>query len=201
MSWDRLANFYDVFENLYNGKCNRGIEREIEKLVKPEDTVLECACGTGLLTVPMARKSRHVTATDLSEGMMKKAQKKLAGSSNVSFETANITNLPYENNSFDVVVAANVIHLLDNPDKALEEMKRVCRPGGRIIIPTYITDQKADVKLTVGLLKKIGANIQKEFTYDEYKEFFRSRGIKASYKVVKGHMPCAFALIKLSNGK
>ena len=46
--------------------------------------------------------------------------------------------LPYPDERFDVVIAANVIHLLDEPEKALQELSRVCRPGGRIILPTYM---------------------------------------------------------------
>lgn len=77
MIWDKLSSFYDLFEKLYNGKCFRGIQEEISKHVTSSDTVLECACGTGLLTVPMAKKCKKLVATDFSTGMLKQTQKKV----------------------------------------------------------------------------------------------------------------------------
>lgn len=58
MIWDKLSPFYDIMETVYNGKCYRGIADKIKECVTEEDVVLECACGTGLLTVPMAQKCK-----------------------------------------------------------------------------------------------------------------------------------------------
>ena len=101
--------------------------------IKYEDDVLECACGTGLLTRHIAPVCRHIVATDFSEKMLERARRKCLDYGNASFEYADIFHLDYPDESFDKVIAANVIHLLDEPLKALSELDRVCRKGGSII--------------------------------------------------------------------
>ncbi len=135
MFWDHVAWIYDVFANGVNRKANRALCATVEATIHPGDDVLECACGTGLLSGVIAGKCKSLVATDCSANMLKRAQKKYANRSNIVFEQANILQLGYPTARFDAVVAANVIHLLDKPYTALRELDRVCKPGGRIIIP------------------------------------------------------------------
>lgn len=197
MIWDKLSPFYDMFETIYNGKCFKGIAKEITNHVSENDIVLECACGTGLLTVPMAKKCKKLIATDYSVGMLKQTEKKVKNYSNTKLEQASILDLPYSEHLFDVVVAANVIHLLDNPIVALNEMKRVCKIGGTIIIPTYINENKKNAMVAAKLLSKTGVNFKRQFNLDSYKSFFKEVGISdITYHIVDGHMPCAFAIFE-----
>lgn len=197
MIWDRLAPFYDMFEAIINGKCNKGIAREITNHVGKNDVVLECACGTGLLTVPMAKKCKKLIATDYSVGMLKRAQRKVKNYSNTKLEQASILELPYAEQQFDVVVAANVIHLLDNPAAALNEMKRVCKAGGKIIIPTYINETKKDARATAKISSGTGVEFKKQFNLASYKSFFKECGISdIAFHVVDGRIPCAFAIFE-----
>ncbi|MDD3361080.1 MAG: class I SAM-dependent methyltransferase [Hespellia sp.] len=197
MIWDKLSPFYDSFERIYNGKCFKGIAEEIKNHIGEEDIVLECGCGTGLLTVPMAQKCKKLMATDYSEGMLRQTKKKIAKFPNTKLRRVSILEIPFQNNMFDVVVAANVIHLVDNPGKALSEMKRVCKPGGKIIIPTYINKAKKNSMTAAKLLEVIGVKFKRQFSLETYKEFFSKQDIKVlEYKVVQGRMPCAFAIIE-----
>ena len=77
--------------------------------------MLECACGTGLLSAVIAEKCRQLTATDFSEKMLKKAEKNCRSFCNITYDQADITSLPFADGSFDKVVAGNVIHLLEVP--------------------------------------------------------------------------------------
>ncbi len=138
MFWDRVAWAYDLFANGMNRKANRALCAAVEKLIAPADEVLECACGTGLLTGVIAGKCTRLVATDFSANMLRRAAKKCGGYGNVTFEQADILHLNFPDERFDTVVAANVIHLLDDPYRALAEMNRVCKAGGRLIIPTYM---------------------------------------------------------------
>ncbi len=141
MFWDLVSNYYEVFENLYNGKVNREMCRKVADRISSTDEVLECACGTGMISEHIAAVCKHLTATDFSDGMLRKSSSRCKDMKNVKVEKANIMKLNYLDDSFDKVVAANVIHLLDNPEKALNELMRVCRKGGQVIIPTYLVNQ------------------------------------------------------------
>ena len=67
MFWDNVAGVYDVFVNVINRKTHQKLKKIVSSLIEPDDTVLECACGTGLLSAVIAQKCRKLTATDFSE--------------------------------------------------------------------------------------------------------------------------------------
>ena len=142
MFWDSVAGVYDLFVNVVNRRTHVALRKIVAGLIRPGDHVLECAFGTGLLTEVIAQKCGHLTATDFAPKMLARAKKNCAAFNNVTFESADITALKYADGSFDTVVAGNVIHLLDEPMKALNELDRVCKPGGRLIIPTYMNRDK-----------------------------------------------------------
>ena len=121
MFWDRVAGVYDLFVNVVNRKTHKALRRIVADLIQPEDRVLECACGTGLLTEVIAGKCKAVTATDFAPKMLKRAEKNCAAFGNITFRQADITALDWPDGAFDKVVAGNVIHLLDEPIKAVKE--------------------------------------------------------------------------------
>ena len=90
-----------------------------------------------------------------------------------------------------------MIHLLPEPEKALEELERVVKPGGRIIISTYINMSKSSAGLGVKFVELLGADFKKQFDLESYKSFFEDMGYKnVEYRVVDGRMPCAIAVIQ-----
>ena len=96
-----------------------------------------------------------------------------------------------------------MIHLLDEPYKALSELDRVCRRGGRIIIPTYMNrTEKGRTNSVSGAIGKAGADFKREFTLDTYKEFFAAAGYtEAAYTLCEGKIPCAVAVLKKQGGE
>lgn len=197
MFWDNAAGLYDLFENIYNGKVNRQLCVEVAELMEQSDKVLECACGTGMITKSIAPKCSGVIATDFSVGMLKQAKKNCKAFPNVTIKQGNIMQLEYEDETFDKVVAGNVIHLLDEPYVALAELDRVCKTGGQIIIPTYVNNENAGKPGSfVKIIEKFGAGFKCQFNYKSYQEFFAKAGYDhAEYKLVQGKMPCAIAVI------
>ncbi|MCH5350983.1 MAG: methyltransferase domain-containing protein [Clostridiales bacterium] len=197
MFWDKAAKFYDLFEKVYNGKVYKKLGAVAAQSVGKDDSVLECACGTGAISKIVANACKKLTATDLSEEMLKRARKKCKKLSNVEFAVADILHLDYEDNSFDKVIAGNVIHLLDDPIGALRELERVCRPGGKLIIPTYINMLKnGKTGFFVSKIDKAGASMKRHFTYESYKEFFTEAGYsEVEFGLIEGKMPCAVAVI------
>lgn len=197
MFWDRVASVYDLFEDVYNGKVNRQLCDEVAALIEPTDRVLECACGTGMLSRYVANKCRSLTATDFSVGMLRQAKKKCKDLNNIKFVKADIMRLRCKDGSFDKVIAGNVIHLLDEPYMALKELERVCRIGGQIIIPTYVNNENmGKPNLFVRVIEKAGAGFKCQFTYETYKQFYDKAGYtNIKYTLVEGKMPCAIAVI------
>lgn len=199
MFWDRIAWAYDVFANLINKKTHESLKREIGKWISETDEVLECACGTGLLSGRIAEKCKHIIATDFSEKMLDKARKKYHQYQNIEFRWGDIMNIEFPDHHFDVVVAANVIHLLDEPLLALAELTRVCKPGGTLLIPTYVKKKsKGNTPLFTRLIGKSGAHFKKQFTFESYQDFFKETGFaNIEFTLVDGRIPCALAVIHL----
>lgn len=199
MFWDKVAGLYDLFENIYNKKVYRETGISVAKHINQKDTVLECACGTGAISIYIAPKCSKLYATDYSTGMLKQAKKKLSRFDNVVLKKADITSLKAKDCSFDAVVAGNVIHLLPEPEAALRELTRVCKAGGKLIIPTYIEGDKSANKLAVKLLEKIGANFSNRFDEASYKRFFEEMGYDdVTFEIVRGRMSCAIAVVNVN---
>ena len=198
MFWDKISPLYDLFENIYNYKVYTGTGKIVADYIEPSDEVLECACGTGAISIYIAGKCKRLIATDYSVGMLKQAARKCRKYRNISFKKADITHIKCRNARFDKVVAGNVIHLLSEPGKALAELERVTKPGGKIIIPTYINMSKNSAGVAVKLIEFLGADFKRQFDFESYKKFFEDLGYKdISYQIVEGRMPCAIAVISV----
>ena len=194
MIWDRVAPLYDLAVNALNRRVYDGTGAVVARLIRPGDTVLECACGTGAIASAIAPACARVVATDFSEGMLKQARKKLARFPHVVVEQADITDLHYADDSFDAVVAGNVIHLLPEPGDALKELKRVTRPGGTIIVPTYVIPKKRAHTIFLKLISRFGVHFQEHFDPASYRAFFERMGcVGVTYRVVRGRIPCMIA--------
>lgn len=196
--WNRVAWVYDIFGVLINKKANLEIRKIVAGKITGSDQVLECACGTGIVSEAIAPTCQSLVATDIAEKMLNKARKKCAKYKQVEFKIGDIMKIEAEDNCFDKVVAANVIHLLPEPLLAIKEMYRVCKKGGKIIIPTYINKkERGDVSLLSKLFERAGAGFQRQFTFQSYRNFFQDAGYKdVEYTIIKGRVPCAVATIQ-----
>ena len=198
MFWDKVSGVYDLFENIYNKSVYQSTGESVAKYIKNTDTVLECACGTGAISIFIAPVCKELLATDYSVGMLKQAKKKLKNYDNIEYKMVDITDIEAEDNYFDVVVAGNVIHLLPNPQRAMNELTRVCKDGGRLVIPTYINGDEGTNKLAVKFLEKLGASFKCQFDAESYEKFFEDMGYEnVIYEVVRGRMACDIAVIDI----
>jgi ubiquinone/menaquinone biosynthesis C-methylase UbiE len=102
----------------------------------PDDTSLDIACGPGLLVCAFARVVRFAIGIDLTPAMLEQARKlqQEQGLNNVSWQEGDVTALPYPDAHFSIVTSRFVLHHLEDPLVALKEMKRVCKPGGRVLV-------------------------------------------------------------------
>ncbi len=102
----------------------------------PDDAVLDVACGPGLLACAFARVVRHVTGIDMTPAMLNQARKiqQEQRLSNLSWQLGDVYALPFDEGQFSIVSSRFVFHHLQDPLAAIKEMKRVCQPGGRVIV-------------------------------------------------------------------
>lgn len=102
----------------------------------PSDTVLDVACGGGIVVCALARVVKHATGIDLTPAMLERARAYAAeqGLGNVSWKQGDVLPLPYPDGAFSLVTSRFAFHHFLDPRAVLAEMKRVCAPGGRVAV-------------------------------------------------------------------
>ncbi len=102
----------------------------------PRGIVLDAGCGTGIYFEVLAAHAEELDAVDASEDMVRTAREycERVGLSNVHPEVGSVESLPYEDGRFDVAVACDLLHHVENLDKALDEICRVLKPGGHFLV-------------------------------------------------------------------
>lgn len=200
--WDKIADFYDIAESfncsVYGEMCD--ITR---RLVPRGAKVLDCAAGTGELSLAAAAKAGSVLCTDLSENMLKNARRKAEyyRLTNISFEERNIFHLDDPDETYDVVIAGNVLHLLNDPKAAVKELYRVLKPGGKLLLPTFTTRNKG--KLMIKLYMMLGFRPSESYNPSQYRDMLIGCGCgTVKTKLISGRIPCCYAVIvkQLSEG-
>jgi len=102
----------------------------------PHDTVLDVACGGGLVVCAFAPHVRHATGIDMTPAMLDRARRLAAerGIANVAWREGDVASLPWPEASFAIVVTRFAVHHFPDPRAVLREMVRVCAPGGRVVV-------------------------------------------------------------------
>src|SRR5437763_5723512 len=102
----------------------------------PDDSVLDVACGGGIVVCGFAPHVRHATGIDMTPAMLERARALAAekGITNVSWREGDVTRLPYPDGAFTIVVTRFAVHHFPDPPAVFAEMVRVCAPGGRVVV-------------------------------------------------------------------
>lgn len=103
---------------------------------QPQDTVLDVACGGGIIVCAFAPELRHATGIDMTPAMLDRARQLAAekGIANVTWDQGDVGVLPYPDGTFNIVVTRFSMHHFLDPAGVLREMMRVCAPGGRVVV-------------------------------------------------------------------
>ena len=140
--YEKLANVYDLVfgPTLHPGRL---VARD-RMGIKAGDRILEAGVGTGINTSLYPRNC-HMTGIDLSTSMLDKARARVAreGLRNVRLLEMDAASLTFADDSFDIVYAPYLVSVVPDPIQVVREMKRVCRPGGRIIILNHFRSANA----------------------------------------------------------
>ena len=140
--YEKMASVYDLFFGL---PLHHGRAKAIRRMaINPGDQILEVGVGTGI-SLPLYPRKCSVTAIDLSERMLERAHMRVDQYSlrNVRLIQMDATQLKFPDNSFDIVYAPYLISVVPDPVKVAQEMRRVCRPGGRIIFLNHFLSPNA----------------------------------------------------------
>lgn len=136
--WD--AQRYDAWYETLLGALAHGKERELVfslAALRPGQRALDAGCGTGIYATALAQKGLSVTAIDSSPEMLGLAASKAAAQHvNVDFSQASVQRLPFRDNEFDLVVTIGVLCFVSGRLGSVKEMRRVLKPGGRVVVGT-----------------------------------------------------------------
>ena len=197
--WDRWARFYDLAERS-NRRVNRAAAVRVGSLIPPGARVLDCAAGTGEFSLAAAGRASSVLCTDLSLPMLDRARRKAEkrGLTNIRFARRDVTALSDREGSFDAVIAANVLHLLPEPEKAVRELWRVAAPGGRLILPTYLQGRAgAAYGAMIKIYQGVGFHYEHAFTPETYRQFLEGLELApVTVEVIPGGVPEGIALLE-----
>ena len=155
--FDGIASDYDRLNHIMSLDIDKTWRRKaLREIVSPEvRSVLDLACGTGDFTIAIARRMRrqsitgHVTGVDLSEGMLAVMKEKVAQeglADMISMQVGDGENLPFGPGAFDRVTIAFGIRNFENRTKGLQEMLRVLKPGGKLVILELSVPENAVIR-------------------------------------------------------
>ena len=198
--WDKNAGRYDRFM-----RKDRAAYDEMYELIRPvvrHKTVLELATGTGLIAKHIVNAAAHIEATDASAEMIAEAKRGNC-SAKLHFSVQDMFRLPYANQSFDVVIVSNALHIVPQPEKALAEIRRVLKDDGVLIAPTFTHAENSPWgNLQALALKIAGIPLHSRWTSAAYLAFLQQNGWTVCKSVVlQNSIPLTYAECKKLKGE
>jgi ubiquinone/menaquinone biosynthesis C-methylase UbiE len=176
--FDEWANSYDGKRYDFFRRMQKRVLSQVE--LKEGASFLDVGCGTGWAVrqaAAMAGKNGRAYGIDLSAKMIEKAREAAQGIGNAEFHQANAEALPFTDSSFDRIICTMSFHHYLRPGKAVTEMARVLKSGGRVCI----VDPTADsfiIRWVKGYLKWRQPEHANLYSSEEFRAFFKAAGLK-----------------------
>lgn len=156
--WDKRSDEYDKRAKKNEQMYIKAIENT-KKHLTSSDTVLEYACGTGIITNEIAGIVKEIHAIDTSSKMIEVAKRKADERKieNINFTQSSIFNARFKQESFDLILAYHILHLLEDRQKAMQQIYKLLKPGGLFISTTpCLGEQNSLLRMVLPLLMKVG---------------------------------------------
>ena len=190
--WDKNAGQYDLFM-----RKDAAAYAQLYELLRPvvrRKTALELATGTGLIAKNIVSSADHIEATDASAEMIAEARRDNR-STKLHFSVQDMFHLPYADESFDVIIVANALHIVPEPQNALSEIRRVLRNDGGLVAPTFThADNSFFGRVKAFAMKLAGFPLHSRWTSEEYLAFLRENGWTVQKStVLKASFPLTYA--------
>ena len=186
--FDSVAGKYDLMNDVMSAGIHRAWKNWYvwQTGVKPGEAVLDLAAGTGDITLRLAKRMRgkgagadiegRLVSSDINAAMLKIGEERLRNKGwlkNLEFIIANAEALPFADNSFDLITMAFGLRNVTHQDKALAEMARVLKPGGRVLVLEFSRPKNAVINrfydwYSFTFLPKMGALIAKDADSYQY---------------------------------
>ena len=186
--FDSVAGKYDLMNDVMSAGIHRAWKNWYvwQTGVKPGEAVLDLAAGTGDITLRLAKRMRgkgagadiegRLVSSDINAAMLKIGEERLTNKgwlANLEFVLANAEALPFADNSFDLITMAFGLRNVTHQDKALAEMARVLKPGGRVLVLEFSRPKNAVINrfydwYSFTFLPKMGALIAKDADSYQY---------------------------------
>ena len=160
--WQKTARMYAPIQERTNRKLYAAVTARSKPYIVGK-TVLELACGSGQLTLPLYRLAARWHAADYAENMIAAARKRCPAA---EFAVEDASVLPHADGSFQVVLIGNALHILPDPEAVLEEAKRVLCADGILLVPTFVYEGRVN-RLRMWLTTKLGFRTYHEWTLAE----------------------------------
>lgn len=188
--WDRIARRYAATPVANQAAYEKTLART-RAWLKKEYTVLELGCGTGSTAIVHAPYVRHITGSDISPEMIAIANEKLADGSpaNVDFVVATPDDGRFQPQSYDIVLALNFLHLVDDLPAALTRIHTLLKPGGLLIAKTVcVSDMGLVPRLAIPLMRAVGkAPFVNFFGKEKLKSMIRNGGFEIEESGLHAH--------------
>jgi len=157
--WGKFAHTLDEDQKYIVGEAVQ--QALVRKLSEERDLgeVIELGCGRGYYIRALAKNAKHVFATDLLDEMLEVARTQLKEFQNITIQKADCENTSFPSGRFDTAVMVNVIHVIENPHKCLEESYRILRSGGLLLLVSYTGHSMKwfeRIKMAIRFLRKWG---------------------------------------------
>lgn len=180
--WDSIAPDYDRLVRKFYSRAYQVLTENVIQDAHGSECVLDVAGGTGILAVRLSPYVSTITVVDQSNEMLRIAGEKADKfkMKNIHVRAGDIYHLPFDDHSFETVIAANVLHLLVDPHRALIEINRVLKPGGKLIIPTFCHGATFRSWLYSSVLTMLGQRPRQWWSRNGFRKFMESTGLTVS---------------------